>query len=153
MSTFQRMMAGAVGGLAGAAIMGPLHSLATRANKDQGPSGEDATEKVANKVAEQLPDTSLAVRRRKMARYSCIMLLAQQWERSLGLASDVIPGTRTGLGTLFGAAVYVGAHAVTVPLLGLAPGVAENGLTQEGAELTAHLAYGLVTDRVTKLLT
>jgi putative membrane protein len=152
MSTLKRMMAGAVGGLAGAAIMGPLHSLATRANKDGGSSGEDATEKVAKTVTRAITGHKPSGAQQKNGALFVHYAFGATMGALFGLASEVVPGTRTGLGTLFGAAVYVGAHALTVPLLGLAPGVAENGLAQEGAELAAHLAYGMVTDRVTKLL-
>jgi putative membrane protein len=151
MSAFKRIIAGAVGGLAGAAIMGPLHSLAIRGNNHGSPAGEDATEKVAKKVthlfAGHTPEG--AKKGGMLVHYA----FGATMGALLGLASEALPGTKTGLGTLFGAAVYVGAHVVTVPLLGLAPGVVENGLAQESAELAAHLAYGVVTDRVTKLLT
>ena len=69
-----------------------------------------------------------------------------------GLLASIFPVITTGAGTVFGAAVYVGAHAITTPALGLAVSPIENGFAQESVEFASHLIYGLVTDGIRRFL-
>ena len=53
-----------------------------------------------------------------------------------------------GTGLALGAALYVGAHGVAVPRLGLAGSLLDAPLPDEAAELAAHLVYGAVSEVV-----
>lgn len=69
-----------------------------------------------------------------------------------GLLAETFPPLRAGAGTLFGATLYVGAHGIAVPALGLAPSPAKHRVAQEAPELAAHLVYGLATETIRRVL-
>ena len=50
-----------------------------------------------------------------------------------------------------GAAVWLGAHVVAVPALGLAEPPTRRPRSQEARELLLHLVYGVVTETVRRL--
>jgi putative membrane protein len=70
-----------------------------------------------------------------------------------GLLAERFSPVTVGSGALFGVAVYAGAHGLAVPALDLAPSPLKNAPAQEGTELVSHLAYGMVTDAVRRVLT
>jgi uncharacterized membrane protein YagU involved in acid resistance len=57
-----------------------------------------------------------------------------------------------GFGLPFGAAVWLGAHVMTVPALGLAEPPTRQPLAKEMPELGMHFLYGTVTELVRRLL-
>lgn len=65
-----------------------------------------------------------------------------------GAAAEYASAVTKGLGLPFGAAVWLGAHAITVPALGLSPPVTQSTPSAEIAEFLAHLLYGGVTELV-----
>jgi hypothetical protein len=68
MKILRPLVAGAIGGLIGAAAMAPTHVMATKVSASpapKGPKAEDATEKVANAIAGQATRHSLARSDRK----------------------------------------------------------------------------------------
>lgn len=69
-----------------------------------------------------------------------------------GSVAGRVPAVRTGRGSLFGAAVWLGGDEIAVPLLGLSPRPADVPIRVHAYTLATHLAYGLVTDRVTSAL-
>jgi putative membrane protein len=56
-----------------------------------------------------------------------------------------------GWGMGFGAAVWLGAHVIMVPALGLAPPPARQPLPKEGLELGMHLLYGVTVHLVRRV--
>jgi putative membrane protein len=46
----------------------------------------------------------------------------------------------------FGVAVWLGAHVIVVPALGLAPPPTRRPLGKEAVEFVLHLVYGAVTE-------
>jgi uncharacterized membrane protein YagU involved in acid resistance len=69
-----------------------------------------------------------------------------------GAAVEVLPVLGTGLGMPFGAAVWLGAHVITVPALGLSEPVTRSTPLREAVEFGAHLVYGAVVEVVRRLL-
>ena len=69
-----------------------------------------------------------------------------------GAAVEVLPVLGTGLGMPFGAAVWLGAHVITVPVLGLSEPVTRSTPLREAVEFGAHLVYGAVVEIVRRLL-
>jgi uncharacterized membrane protein YagU involved in acid resistance len=51
----------------------------------------------------------------------------------------------------FGLAVWLGAHVITVPALGLAEPPTRRPRSKEGLELLLHVVYGAVTETVRRL--
>jgi uncharacterized membrane protein YagU involved in acid resistance len=69
-----------------------------------------------------------------------------------GGVAEIVPRVTTGLGVPFGIAVWLGAHVVTVPALGLAEPPARRPLGKEAPEFLLHVVYGAVTEAVRRLL-
>jgi uncharacterized membrane protein YagU involved in acid resistance len=69
-----------------------------------------------------------------------------------GAVAEVLPKAAAGVGLPFGIAVWLGAHVVTVPVLGLAQPPARQPLGQEAEELGLHLAYGATTEIFRRLM-
>lgn len=153
MAKLRGVLAGALGGLAGAALMGPVHLAAAKFAKQEAPKGEDATETVAKTVIAKTTGRKLARAQKAKGGRVVHFAFGAAMGALYGLLAENVSFVAAGAGTLFGAAVYTGAHALTVPALGLAPGPAENGAAREATELGSHIVYGVVTDAVRRALT
>jgi putative membrane protein len=152
MAKLKGVIAGAIGGLAGAALMGPLNEAAAKLVKLKTPRGEDATEKVANALATKVTGRKLSLSAKPKGGKIVHFAFGTGMGALYGLLAERFSPVTTGAGALFGMAVYAGAHGLAVPALDLAPSPLENAPAQEGTELASHLAYGLVTDAVRRLL-
>jgi putative membrane protein len=152
MAKLKGVIAGAIGGLAGAALIGALHAGAAKLTKQKPPRGEDATEKVANTVAKKFTGRKLSRSAKPKGGQIVHFAFGAGMGALYGLLAERFSPATTGAGALFGMAVYAGAHGLAVPALDLAPSLLENAPAQEGTELASHLAYGLVTDAVRRLL-
>jgi putative membrane protein len=155
MKILRPLVAGAIGGLIGAAAMGSTHVVATKVNATPPPKGSkggDATEKVANAIARQATGRSLARPDRKKGGQLVHFAFGASVGALYGLLASKYPIVTGGGGTLFGAGVYVGAHLIGVPALGLAPSASENGVAAESAELASHLVYGATTEKFRRAL-
>jgi putative membrane protein len=60
-----------------------------------------------------------------------------------GVAAAVSPRVTVARGAGFGAAVWLGAHVIVVPALGLARSPRQQPLGREVVELVLHLVYGV----------
>jgi putative membrane protein len=69
-----------------------------------------------------------------------------------GAVVELVPKVARGFGLPFGIAVWLGAHVVTVPALGLAQPPTRRPLRQEAEELGLHLVYGATTELVRRLM-
>jgi len=152
MEKLKEVIAGAVGGLAGAALMGPLHAAAAKLTKQKPPSGEDATERVANAVVKKFTGRKLSRSAKPKGGQIVHFAFGAGMGALYGLLAERFSPLTAGSGALFGVAVYAGAHGLAVPALDLSPSPLENAPAQEGTELASHLAYGVVTDAVRRLL-
>ena len=52
----------------------------------------------------------------------------------------------------FGLAVWLGAHVITAPALGLSRPVTRSPVSMEAVELGAHVVYGAVTEFLRRLV-
>jgi putative membrane protein len=69
-----------------------------------------------------------------------------------GAAAAIVPVVAVAVGVPFGAAVWLGAHVIAVPAIGLAEPPTHRPLGKEAEELGLHLVYGSVTGLVRRLL-
>jgi putative membrane protein len=69
-----------------------------------------------------------------------------------GGVAAVVPRVTTAVGLSFGVAVWLGAHVILVPALGLAEPPTRRPLSKEGLEFLLHLVYGAVTEIVRRLV-
>lgn len=68
-----------------------------------------------------------------------------------GLA-EYLPVVRSGFGTTYGTALFVGGDLVAVPALGLSKPLSSFPASSFAAPLTAHLVYGATTELVRRLV-
>ena len=134
------IIGGVVGGLLGAAVMSAGHAVVTSlAGPAPATNEEDATIKVARTVLGS--STPLAGH---VVHYGFGTMMGLVY----GVAALVSPLVTAGLGTAYGIAVWLGAHATVVPALGLAPPPWRQPPSKEALELVLHLAYGLTVGLV-----
>jgi uncharacterized membrane protein YagU involved in acid resistance len=68
------------------------------------------------------------------------------------LADHTSAARGSAFGLPFGLAVWLGAHAIVVPALGLADSPVRQPIGKEAEEFGLHLAYGSVTELVRRSL-
>jgi putative membrane protein len=157
MKWIRQLAVGAVGGLAGAAMMGYPYLLVAKlmpkpVTQSEDATEEDATEKVADALATKLTGRKLDRPQRKVGGQFVHFGFGAATGALYGLLASRFPKLRRGWGALWGIAVYAGAHSIVVPALGLAPSPLSSGLAREGPELAAHLFYGVVTESARRAL-
>ena len=146
---------GLVAGLAGAGVMslghrvaGTLLPKATTAPASQEP---DPTVKVASAISRGV---GYELPRAQESRAGSIIHYAFGGAVGAlyGAVAEVLPKATAGVGLPFGIAVWLGAHVVTVPALGLAQPPDRQPLGQEAEELGLHLVYGATTEIFRRLM-
>jgi len=140
------LLAGAVGGLAASFLMGPVHALAQKASPSKKKQEVDPTEKIAAAVSKNVLDHTPTRQEKKAAAPVVHYLFGAAMGGAYGVAAETIPAVRTGFGSLFGAAVWLGAHVIAVPALGLSAPVTKSPISTEAGEFGAHLVYGTVSE-------
>jgi uncharacterized membrane protein YagU involved in acid resistance len=159
MSVWGGMVAGLVGGVIAAGAMSVLHTGLTAlgfAARPQEPDTEqreeeDATVKVADGIARWLLQRPLPEDRKPLAGTLVHYAFGAGLGAFYGAVAAVVPRITVAVGLPFGLAVWLGAHVITVPALGLAPPPIRRPRSNEGVELLLHLAYGAVTESVLRL--
>jgi putative membrane protein len=152
MGKLRTLAAGAAGGIAGAAIMAPLHGLGPRLTGKKTSLYDDPTVKVANAVVSKLTGRRIPYSKRKLAGTIVHFAFAAGIGALYALLAEDHPRLAKGAGVLMGSAMYGGAHSLAVPALGLSSTPVKNGLVNETCAFAAHLAYGTVTDAVRRVL-
>lgn len=147
------LLAGAIGGLAGSFVMGPLHAMFQKAEtQKQGNQEEDSTVKAASAISESLMSHPLTAKEKKVAGPAVHYAFGTTAGAIYGLAAELVPPVRTGFGGLFGATVWLGAHVLAVPALGFSKPVTESPVSMEAGEFGAHLVYGSVSEGLRRAL-
>lgn len=122
---------------------------APRANsKEQ----EDATEKIADAVSEKILHRRLAKDEKESAGTVVHYIYGTATGAMYGVAAEYVPAIGAGAGLPFGAAVWLVADEMVVPLLGLAEDPPEYPLSTHVYSLCSHLIYGLTTEAVRRAL-
>jgi Protein of unknown function (DUF1440) len=163
---FRGMLAGAAGGLCAAWVMNQFQLLWSKASEelksetareketssqrdsDSSEESEDATMKVAQKLARATIGRDLEREEEKKAGSAIHYTFGALAGAVYGLSVEVMPVTRVGFGTLFGALLFLIADEITVPALGLAPKPAESPLSSHLYGLSSHFVYGITTEAV-----
>ena len=140
------LLAGAAAGLAASFLMGPVHALAQKADRSKKKQAADPTEKTAEATSENVLHHKLTRSQKKAAAPVVHYVFGAAVGALYGVAAETIPAVRTGFGSLFGAAVWLGAHVIAVPALGLAEPVTKSPLPKEAGEFGAHIVYGTVSE-------
>jgi putative membrane protein len=148
-------MVGLVGGLLAAGAMSLVHRILAAPSPEarEAPSSppEDPTVKVASR-ATRLVGYRLAEHQKAPAGSLVHYGFGAVVGALYGAAAEIIPRIRMAFGLPFGAAVWLGAHVIAVPALGLAESPARQPVGKEAEELGLHFVYGSVTELVRRLL-
>ena len=158
MAILRGIVAGLVAGAVGAGAMSLVHkglmavtsrppSAAAQQERD-----EDPTVKVADAITRPLRHRPLAEDEKPLAGNLVHYAFGAGVGGLYGGFATVMPRVTVALGLPFGVAVWLGAHVIMVPALGLAPPPTRQPLTKETVELALHLVYGAVTELGRRLI-
>ena len=150
-SPWSGVLAGLVGGLIAAGAMSLTHK-ALAEKKPLAEAGDDATVKTADAIMRTVLRQSLPEKKKPLAGTLVHYAFGGVMGALYGGLAEVVPRAAAGFGLPFGAAVWLGAHVITVPALGLAEPPTRQPLSGEAQELGLHLLYGAVTEFVRRLL-
>jgi uncharacterized membrane protein YagU involved in acid resistance len=144
--------AGLLGGLLAAGAMSLMHTVLADGDHEAGQSKpDDATVKVAaaatNLVGYRLGEAEKAPAG-SVVHYAFGAVIGAVY----GAAAEIVPVVSRAFGLPFGAAVWLGAHVVTVPAFGLAESLVRQPVAKEAEEFGLHLVYGTITEFVRRLL-
>lgn len=151
-------LAGLFGGLLAAGAMSLAHTVISSALSKPEPAAtskepkeEDSTVKIASAVASSL-GYQLAEADKPKAGTFVHYAFGASVGAVYGALAELAPLVKIGLGLPFGAAVWLGAHVITVPALGLAKPPTQRPLDKEAQEFGLHLLYGMTTELIRRLL-
>ena len=159
MKMWRGVVAGLVGGVIAAGAMSVVHKMAgglTAGARQQQPprnqpEDEDATVKVADGMARWLLQRPLAEDRKPLASNLVHYAFGASVGALYGGVATFVPRITAAVGLPFGVAVWLGAHVIAVPALGLAEPPTRRPRSEEGLEFALHLVYGVVTELVRRL--
>ena len=146
------LLAGAAGGLIASFVMSQFSSLVLKAGSQPQPDKEDSTVKAASAISRSIFHHELTADQKKVAGPAVHYAFGTTMAATYGVLVEFVPSARIGFGLSFGAAVWLGAHVLTVPAVGLSEPVTRSTPAAEGGEFAAHLIYGAVAEGVRRLL-
>jgi putative membrane protein len=158
MSVWRGVIAGLVGGAIAAGAMSVVHTSLgeiASARQPEPPSPQqqqdDATVKVANAMTRRLLDRPLPDDKKPLAGSLVHNAFGASVGAVYGGVAELAPRVTMIVGVPFGLAVWLGAHVITVPALGLAEPPTRQPPSKEALELLLHVIYGVVTETVRRL--
>jgi putative membrane protein len=150
-SPWKGLLAGAVGGLVASFAMSQFSSLfISRSNSE--PGQEDSTVRAASAISQTLFRHELTPDQKAVAGPVTHYLFGATMAATYGVVAEFWDAARLGGGLPFGAAVWLAAHVITVPALGLSEPITHNAPADEVVEGAAHLVYGAVAEGVRRSL-
>src|SRR5262249_33226553 len=106
MQKLRGIMVGAMGGLAGAVLMGHTYMIVSRLSRASLPPGEDATEKVAVGVATKFSGRRLRQSQKKTGGQIVHFAFGTGMGALYGIFADTLPAITMGGGVLLGTGLY-----------------------------------------------
>jgi hypothetical protein len=161
--------AGALGGIVGSWAMVRFNHLAGGSDEDGGShdhrrrhaspndtdgtiSDEPASSQVASLTSEALLGRPLDEPERQQAGPLFHYAFGALAGAVYGAAAETRPGTTTGAGAPFGAAVWLAADEIGLPAAGLARNPATYPLSRHAAALGSHIVFGVTVEAVRRAL-
>ena len=123
-----------------------------RAPQSNSESQEDATEKIASAVSEKIFRRQLEKDEKEVAGTVVHYAYGTAMGGLYGVAAEFVPAIGIGAGLPFGAAFWLVADEMVVPLLGLAEDPEEYPPSTHAYALCSHLVYGLTAEAVRRTL-
>jgi putative membrane protein len=160
MGVWRGVIAGVVGGVTAAGAMSVVHkglieiAVAARQAKPAAKQqqDEDATVKTADGITRWLVHRPLPEEKRPLAGSLVHYAFGASVGAVYGAVADVFPRITMMVGVPLGLTVWLGAHVITVPALGLAEPLTRQPRSKETLELLLHVIYGVVTEVVRRIL-
>ncbi len=146
------LFAGALGGFAGSYAMSQFHKLLPKPTLPSSEKKEDSTVKAASAISQHMFHHELTTQQKKTAGPAVHYAFGISVGAMYGTLVEFAEPARAGWGLPFGTAVWLGAHVITVPALGLSKPVTQSAPLSEAAEFSAHLVYGVVGESVRRFL-
>jgi putative membrane protein len=115
-------------------------------------AADNPTVKVAEAVTRPMRGRELSHDQKKQAGYVVHYAFGTLLGGLYGALSEILPATKTGFGSAYGAAVWLGADEIMVPALKLSPPPLQSSLSQHLSGLGAHLVYGVTAEAVRRTL-
>ena len=109
---------------------------------------DDSAERLANAISVGALDHDLSEGEKSMAGTALHYGYGISVGAFYGAAAEMLPEVTAGLGMPYGAAIWLGADEVVVPLLGLSKTASEYPLSIHASDLASHLVYGLTLEAV-----
>jgi putative membrane protein len=150
-SAWKGLLAGAAGGLIASFAMAKFSSL-FMSGSNSGQGQEDSTVLAASAISRALFHHELTPDQKTIAGPAMHYLFGSTMGATYGVLTEFWGAARTGWGLPFGAAVWLGAHVITVPALGLSEPITRSAPAAEAVEGAAHLVYGAVLESVRRLV-
>jgi uncharacterized membrane protein YagU involved in acid resistance len=156
------MLAGALGGLAGAWMMNRFWELQSKyqqqrqspaepQREQQGQNNrarDNPTVKVAEAISTTLLRHPLDSNKKQPAGTAVHYAFGAVVGSVYGALSELSPLVTRGFGTSYASFVWLGGDEIAVPALKLSPPLAESSLSQNLNGLAAHLLFGLTSEAV-----
>ena len=132
----------------------PQHSAkrGTRESTEGNGQGEDATVRAADKLSRGLFHHGLSKPEKKVAGPALHYGFGALTGAAYGALAEITPGVTRGAGAPFGAAVWLAADEITVPVLRLSGPPWQYPPMVHARALGAHLVYGLATEGLRRLV-
>jgi uncharacterized membrane protein YagU involved in acid resistance len=159
-SVWKGLLAGLAGGLAASWTMNQFQAAMQKVTEGNG-NGQsqpeqrkagDATVKAASAVSETIAHHTLTHDEKRVAGPIVHYVFGSAIGALYGAAAEFSPMTAKGWGVPFGAAVFVGADEIGVPLAGLSDPPNKVPASTHASALAAHLVYGATTDGVRRIV-
>ncbi len=163
-SVWKGALAGALGGLAGAATMMAFQAAWSKAAKAAGAdeladkthrqerAQNDATGKVANIASRRVAGRELRTEEKKMGGAAVHFGFGAAMGALYGAVAELAPLTTAGFGTVFGAGLFAGADEFALPALRLSKSPREIPAEMHGLGLATHAIYGATVEGVRRLV-
>lgn len=130
----------------GAQSMQPSEGSSGEQSQDAGGDQDDATVKTAKIISRNVLGHELQESEKKPAGAAVHYAFGTVTGGLYGALAEVTPQVTTGAGVPFGAAFWLLADEITVPLLGLSKGPTEYPPSTHAYALASHLVYGATAE-------
>jgi putative membrane protein len=150
--------AGLLGGVIAAGAMSVAHNVVAGipgldgAQPPEAEEDDDATVKMADLLVHRVVGRPLPEHTKPLAGHIVHYAFGGAVGALYGAVAELAPRVTTGFGLAWGVAVWLGAHVIAVPALGLAEPPARRPPSREAPELVLHLLYGAVTELIRRPL-
>ncbi|HKF51028.1 MAG TPA: DUF1440 domain-containing protein [Candidatus Acidoferrales bacterium] len=158
-STWKGIVAGLAGGLAGAYVMNQFQKGYSKASealnagrnghkKERAPNGPDATMVTADRLMRPFLGRRLTREEQQKAGPIVHYAFASVVGSAYGAAAEHAPAVKKAAGVPFGAALFLGADEIALPVLKLSRGPREYPISAHIYGLSSHIVYGLTIELV-----